>query len=115
VNPTDARLFPDFAAVPTARERRSSRTYWRSAQVDLFATPAELVTQALADALACPVCAGDHAGPCQLGEAPALFDDEHQADEPSSYVLSGHITRVHRLARGERVPFRPASVYSWGA
>lgn len=68
MSPLDARLFPDYAAVPTKAERRSSRTYWRTAQavLDVFAEPAP--------AQDCPVCAGDHAGyPCPYGEAGELF------------------------------------------
>lgn len=66
MSPLDARLFPDYAAVPTAAERRGARTYWRTAQtgLDLFATPAP--------AVACPACGGEHEQPCPHGEALSL-------------------------------------------
>jgi hypothetical protein len=73
--PNQPRMFADFAAVPTRRERAGARGYWRAAQGDMFAAPvADLVP--VADG--CPVCASiEHdADACPHGTAPALFTTE---------------------------------------
>lgn len=62
-----ARLFPDFAAVPTARERAAARWANTSAQLSL-----SIDDVALADDR-CPVCSGEHAEhDCPHGTAPTL-------------------------------------------
>lgn len=64
---TAPRLFPDFAAAPTAAERRATRHHWQNAPPTLF----ELTES---NAAACPVCAGDHpADDCPHGTAPTLI------------------------------------------
>lgn len=62
------RLFPDYAAAPTPRERAAARAEAERCQGSLFSVPDDRLP-----VHACPVCAGDHAGPCAGGEAVTLW------------------------------------------
>lgn len=65
------RLFPDYAAAPTPRERAAARAENRAAQHSLFgiAAPANII----AAAPICHVCAGTHhTDDCTTGTAAAL-------------------------------------------
>jgi hypothetical protein len=80
--PNQPRMFADFAAVPTRRERAGARGYWRAAQTDLFAEPIEHEHQADEPAPSCPVCAGAHpVEECPHGTAPALFTTDPDPEE----------------------------------
>lgn len=72
MNPTQPRLLPDFAAVPTPSERRGARRYWQTAQesLDLFSTASTPP--------ACHCCAStEHeTADCPHGSAPDLFSVE---------------------------------------
>ena len=75
------RLLADYAAVPTARERRAARTHNRAAQLGMF----EQFCADLTDAARtpCPVCAStEHAEQqCPHGTAPTLTPIEHDHQE----------------------------------
>jgi hypothetical protein len=59
---------------------------------------------------------GAGAGATAAGGGDGLeLELEPELEEPRPFQLAGPISRIHRLARGERAPFRPASVYGWGA
>ena len=67
-----ARLFPDYAATPTATERKQARTDNARQQLDMFDTDTD-PTPPHGIPRPCPVCAGDHAdADCTHGTAPTL-------------------------------------------
>ena len=111
---TGPRLFPDYAAAPTAAERRAARAEHEAMQRSLFdmAAPAPEV---------CPVCAGGHSeDECGHGAAPRIMfdevedrDDEHEPepepepepehdevedrdDEPAGIAQVPAVWRCHR-------------------
>ena len=57
---TAPRLLPDYAALPTATDRRLTREAWQARQTSLLDPDA-----GLPPVYPCPACAGDHpAGAC---------------------------------------------------
>ena len=85
---TTPRLFPDYAALPTAHDRALMRTNNERHQLDMFDTHPMMTADGMFDTEPepCPVCAGDHPeADCDYGSAPTLPDtndarrDEHAA------------------------------------
>ena len=62
------RLFADYAANPTRREREIDKLRAMRNAPTIF----DLEVPAPKPAESCPVCAGDHAEPCPHGTAPTL-------------------------------------------
>lgn len=69
-SPADARLFPDFAAVPTPAERRSTRAYWQARQPSMLDVTPDA-------APSCAACASSShpTDACPHGAAPTLTGD----------------------------------------
>jgi hypothetical protein len=84
--PNQPRMFADYAAVPTRRERTGARRYWQAAQADMFAESIEHEHQADEPAPPCPVCAStEHdADACPHGTAPALFTTDPDPEETTT-------------------------------
>ena len=55
MNPTQPRMFPDFAAAPTRTERAGARRFWQHAQTTLA-----LTVEAEHEPTACAACGGEH-------------------------------------------------------
>lgn len=73
---TQPRLFPDMAAAPTPRERRSARLAASAAQGSLF----DLSTPT---APSCAVCSGEHdTDQCPHGSAPSLIEPDPSPRPP---------------------------------
>lgn len=71
------RLLPDFAAVPTRRERAAVRAHWRDLQSGMFDTDDDDPEPT------CPGCAGSHTlDACPHHCEPYTFDLDQQETTP---------------------------------